>query len=71
MSNNLIIIMKTIQETKRKAIEDNIAKAKKSGNKLTQNIDKEGNLYGVNNTIEESLKTKGDEIGRASCRERV
>jgi hypothetical protein len=62
---------KRILETKRKAIEDNIAKAKKSGNKLTQNIDKEGNLYGVNNTIEESLKTKGDVITSADIKKEL
>tara|TARA_B100000073_G_scaffold103600_1_gene82851 strand:- start:484 stop:1425 length:942 start_codon:yes stop_codon:yes gene_type:complete len=47
---------KRVLETKRKAIEDNIEKAKKSGNKLTQTIDKDGNLIGVNNTQEASLK---------------
>jgi len=62
---------KRILETKRKAIEDNIAMAKKTGNKLTQNIDKEGNLYGVNNTIEESLKTKGEEITSADIKKEL
>lgn len=33
---------------KRKAIEDNIEKAKKSGNKLTQTMDEQGNLVGAN-----------------------
>lgn len=42
-------------ESKKKAIEENIRKAKESGNKLTQNIDENGNLVGVNNTIEASL----------------
>jgi len=46
---------KRVLETKRKAIEENIKMAKQNNNKLTQNIDKEGNLYGVNNTIEKSL----------------
>lgn len=46
---------KRILETKRKAIEENIKLAKENKNKLTQNIDKEGNLYGVNNTIENAL----------------
>lgn len=62
---------KRILETKRKAIEDNIAMARKTGNKLTQNIDKEGNLYGVNNTIEESLKVKGDEITSADIKKEL
>lgn len=46
---------KRVLETKRKAIEENIKLAKENKNKLTQNIDKEGNLYGVNNTIENAL----------------
>jgi len=37
-----------IKAAKRKAIEDNIEKARKSGNKLTQAIDEQGNLVGVN-----------------------
>ena len=37
-----------IKDTKRKAIEENIKLAKKSGNKLTQSIDENGNLVGVN-----------------------
>ena len=44
-----------VLETKKKAIEENIRKAKESGNKLTQNIDENGNLIGVNNTVEASL----------------
>ncbi|RZD39677.1 MAG: hypothetical protein CXT73_07330 [Methanobacteriota archaeon] len=62
---------KRILETKRQAIKDNIEKAKESGNKLTQNIDKEGNLYGVNNTIEESLKTTGEEITSADIKKEL
>jgi hypothetical protein len=46
-----------VKETKKKAIEENIEKAKKSGSTLTQSIDKEGNLIGINNlnTQEKSL----------------
>jgi hypothetical protein len=51
---------KRIQETKRKAIEENVKLAKESGNKLTQKLDKEGNLVGVNNTMEEDLKQLED-----------
>jgi hypothetical protein len=51
---------KRIQETKRKAIEENVKLARESGNKLTQRLDKEGNLVGVNNTIEEDLKQLED-----------
>ena len=38
-----------VKETKQKAIEENIKKAEKSGNILTQTIDEEGNLIGINN----------------------
>ena len=51
---------KRILETKKAAIANNVKLAKEHGNKLTQNIDKEGNLYGVNNTIENNLKDKED-----------
>lgn len=38
-----------VKESKKKAIEENIKLASVSGNKLTQTIDEEGNLVGVNN----------------------
>ena len=38
-----------VKESKQKAIEENIKSAEKSGNTLTQSIDEEGNLIGVNN----------------------
>ena len=38
-----------IKETKQKAIEENMKKAEKSGNTLSQTLDEEGNLVGVNN----------------------
>jgi len=49
-----------IKETKQKAIEENMKNAEKSGNTLTQTIDEEGNLIGVNNinTQEDVLKNK-------------
>ena len=40
-----------VRETKKKAIMENIEKAKKSGNVLTQTMDEEGNLIGVKETI--------------------
>lgn len=48
---------KRVKESKQKAIEENIEKAKKSGNKLSQTIDSEGNLIGVENmnTTESNL----------------
>jgi hypothetical protein len=62
---------KRIKETKQKAIEDNIEKAEKSGNTLTQTIDKDGNLVGVGvaNTQERSLlEGGGEEISTADIR---
>ena len=61
---------KRVLESKRKAIEENIKKAKESGNKLTQNINKEGNLVGVNNTIENTLGLK-DEVTSADIRKEL
>ena len=41
-----------VKETKKKAIEENIKLAQKSGNKLTQSIDEQGNLVGVKETVD-------------------
>lgn len=38
-----------VKESKQKAIEENIKKAEKSGNILSQTIDEKGNLIGINN----------------------
>ena len=43
---------KRIKDTKRKAIEENIKLAQKSGNVLTQTIDEQGNLIGVKETVD-------------------
>jgi len=40
-----------VRETKKKAIMENIEKAKKSGNVLTQTMDEDGNLVGVKETV--------------------
>lgn len=61
---------KRVMEAKRKAIQDNIKKAKESGNKLTQNINKDGNLVGVNNTIEQSLGEK-EQVTSADIRKEL
>lgn len=44
-----------IKETKKKAIEENIKNAEKTGNLLTQNIDDDGNLIGISNTTQEKM----------------
>jgi hypothetical protein len=50
-----------VKETKQKAIEENIKKAEKSGNTLTQSIDDAGNLIGINNmSTKESSFTNND-----------
>tara|TARA_Y100000361_G_C11161840_1_gene347961 strand:- start:7170 stop:8021 length:852 start_codon:yes stop_codon:yes gene_type:complete len=41
-----------VRETKKKAIMENIEKAKNSGNVLTQNIDDDGNLSGVKENVD-------------------
>ena len=47
---------KRVRDAKKNAVEENIKMARKTGNKLTQNIDKEGELVGnETNTIERSL----------------
>jgi hypothetical protein len=43
---------KRVRDTKKKAIEENIKLAEKSGNVLTQTIDEEGNLIGVQQTVD-------------------
>lgn len=43
---------KRLYNAKRKAIQDNIEKAKASGNKLTQTLDENGNLKGVKETVD-------------------
>ena len=43
---------KRVKESKKKAIEENVKNAQKSGNKLTQTIDEQGNLMGVQQTVD-------------------
>jgi hypothetical protein len=50
-----------VKETKQKAIEENIKNAEKSGNTLTQSIDNEGNLIGVDNASTSTSFTKDPE----------
>jgi len=53
-----------VKETRRKAIEENIKNAEKSGNLLTQTVDKDGNLVGLHNinTQELSLASSENEV---------
>jgi hypothetical protein len=50
-----------VKETKQKAIEENIKSAEKSGNTLTQTIDDNGNLVGVNNANTQEFALKENE----------
>ena len=47
-TNAKVAFDQRLKETKQQAIEENIKNAEKSGNTLTQSIDKDGNLIGVN-----------------------
>ena len=62
---------KRVLESRKKAIAENVKIARETGNKLTQNVDKDGNLVGVNNTIEENLKKSGDNISSADIRKEL
>jgi hypothetical protein len=63
---------KRVMETKKEAIKENIKLAKDTGNKLTQNIDKGGNLVGINNTIEDNLQLKNNqEVTSADIRKEL
>ena len=61
---------KRVRETKEQAIAENIKIAEQTGNKLTQNIDSEGNLVGVANmsTVEESLENSNEVVTGADIR---
>ena len=48
---------KRVKDAKKKAIEENIKNAQKSGNKLTQTIDEDGNLVGVKETVDFDSRT--------------
>ena len=61
---------KRVLEAKRDAIEENKKIAKETGNKLTQNINKDGQLVGVNNTIESVLGAK-EEVTSADIRKEL
>ena len=59
-----------VKETKQNAIKENIEKATKSGNVLTQTIDKEGNLIGINNNSQIDNLLNNDTISSADvCKE--
>jgi hypothetical protein len=61
-----------VKDTKKKAIEENIRKAENTGASLTQTIDEEGNLIGVNNmNTQESFLKEQDVISSADIRKEL
>lgn len=61
-----------VKETKQKAIEDNIKNSEKSGSTLTQGIDEEGNLVGINNAnTQESKLSLNESISVADIRQEL
>jgi hypothetical protein len=62
---------KRVKDSKRKAIEENIKLAKKSGNVLTQTIDEEGNLIGVQQTVDFESREPATEEGIKAHNEAV
>jgi len=57
-----------LKETKKKAIDENIKNAQKTGSSLTQNIDENGNLFGIHNSQENNLLEKHGEISVSDIR---
>ena len=62
-----------VRESKRKAIEDNIEKAKSSGNVLSQTLNEDGNLVNIKdaNTIEKSLLDDSTEVTQNDIRKEL
>jgi hypothetical protein len=62
---------KRVKDAKKKAIEENIKNAQKSGNKLTQTIDEQGNLIGVKETVDFDSREPTTEEETKEYNERV
>jgi len=62
-----------VRETKQAAIEENVKIAEDSGNKLTQNVDEQGNLVGVANmsTVEASLEANNEVVSSADIKKEL
>ena len=56
-----------VKDAKKAAIEENIKKAEKSGNTLTQMVDENGNLVGINNVNSQELSFQGKDIDTISA----
>jgi CRISPR/Cas system-associated protein Cas7 (RAMP superfamily) len=62
---------KRVKDTKRKAIEENIVKAEKSGNVLTQTITEDGDLIGVKETVDFESREVANEDDRKKHEENL
>ena len=63
---------KRVIEAKRHAIDENVKLAKESGNKLTQNVDADGNLVGVGvSTVEKSIDSNTEVVESADIRKEL
>jgi hypothetical protein len=63
-----------VKETKQKAIDENVKNAEKTGTTITQSIDKDGNLIGINNLNTQELSFNGkdqDAISAADIRKEL
>ena len=61
-----------VKETRKKAIEENIKNAEESGNKLSQTINKEGELVNVANVITDNvLSGEGEEVDSDTVRKEL
>ena len=62
-----------VRESKRKAIEENIEKAKSSGNVLSQTLNEDGNLINIKdaNTIENSLLKNNENVTQNDIRKEL
>jgi hypothetical protein len=60
-SNAKTAFEQRVKDSKQKAIDENIKNAEKSGNTLTQTIDEQGNLVGVNNANTQEFALKEQE----------
>jgi hypothetical protein len=61
-----------VKESKKKAIEENMKNAEKSGNVLTQAVDNDGNLVGINNlNTQENVFSSQETISAADIRKEL
>ena len=60
-----------VKEAKRTAIEENKKKAQESGNRLTQNIDSNDNLYNVGNAVVSDETLNSEDTAKADVRKEL